>query len=167
MPKAPALAALALLLSACAPAPARPVIGFVGIGTGTLQTDLAQLSFRDRFEPSQRELIGVVAFEHVADGTIVQADWHAPDDRAPPLGRTTVVTQSGAKIARFSFARNEDWDASPYLLNVFALVGEGEEQQTASGSVQFFIGMTDEEIAAYRDAYAAWEREEKDPSVEG
>jgi hypothetical protein len=154
------LIASALLLTACTSADTRPVISFIGIATGTLVTELNDLQFNSMFDRDERNLVAVVGFEHVQEGTVVQATWFSPDDRRMPLGRTSIITQSGAKIARFSFASKDPWAAAPYMLQVDAFGSEGTDIGTATGSVSFFIGMNDAEIATYRREYGEWLRVE-------
>ncbi len=148
------IASALLLLTACT-SEARPVISFIGIATGTLVTDLGELQFANLFDRDERNLVAVVGFEQVQEGTTVQATWFSPDDRQMPLGRTAITTQSGAKIARFSFASKDPWVAAPYLLQIAAFSPDTPEK-SATGSVAFFIGMNDTEIASYRKEFADW-----------
>ncbi len=153
------VAALSVLTGCTSPHDS-PVISFIGVATGNLVTDLADLRFSSTFERDERNLVGVVGFEYVKEGTTVQATWFSPDDRQMPLGRTSIVTQSGAKIARFSFGSRDAWTAAPYMLQIDAFTGEGEQKQSATGSVSFFIGMSDADITAYRNDYLAWKTAE-------
>ena len=72
-----------------------------------------------------------------------------------PLGRTKIVTESGARIARFSFANKLEWEAAPFKLIVRAWPEE-DMAKTTSGSVQFFVGMNEEDIQAYSEEYDAY-----------
>lgn len=153
-----------MLLTACTQN-VQPVIQFIGIGEGNMQSDVNQLQFADRFEATQRELVAVVAFSQVQDGTTVQATWFSPDDRAMPLGRTSVVTASGATVARFSLASRTDWESSPYLLMIDAFIGEGESRLTATGALHFFIDMTDTEIQTYKTEYEEAKRLEREANA--
>lgn len=148
------------MLVSCASTPAKPVITFLGVGSGTLTSQLESVTFTDRFDPKQRGLIAVVGFRDTHDGMPVEATWFSPDDRRMPLGRTTILLASGANIARFSIASTVDWQKAPYMLQVYARSGEGEEAQVASGSLSFFMGLSEKEIEDYRKEYAAWKVEE-------
>lgn len=150
------LFAAAVSITACTPKEPSPAINFIGISTGSVVTDLEELEFSETFPTSIRNILGVVSFAEVQNGTKVQATWFSPDDRRMPLGRHTIEVESGANVAKFSIARQEDWNAAPYMLDIRAFIGEGEEQKTASGQVHFFVGMTDEEIAAYKEEYNTW-----------
>lgn len=134
-----------------------PVIEFIGASTGTLTTDLKELKFKDRFETDEHQIVAVVSFAQIEQGSIVQATWFSPDDRRMPLGRKEIVTQSGAKLARFSIATTEDWKPAPYMLDIRAMTGEGEKQLTATGSIHFFIGMDDDEVQEYWTEYQAYQ----------
>lgn len=164
---------LTLLLCACTSDAVQPKLSFIGVATGTLVTDLNALAFSNMFRTDDRNLVAVVGFEEVEEGTTVQATWFSPDDRNMPLGRTSIVTQSGATIARFSFVSNDPWTPAPYMLQVHAFTGEGDDMRSATGSVSFFIGMNDRQIAQYRQEFenwkavesvhrAEWEREQAD-----
>lgn len=155
------LLATSATLCACG-GPVQPEISFIGIASGTLATRGDDLLFSDRFEANQHNLVGIVAFSQVVDGTTVQATWFSPDDRRMPLGRTNIVTESGAQIARFSLASREDWQKSPFMLKIRAWHGEEDAKKTASGSVQFYIDMTDDEVIEYLEGYAEWERQREE-----
>lgn len=150
-----------LCTAACTSAPKfQPVISFVGIGTGTLATDVSDIQFQDRFDLTDHNLIAVVAFSTVSDGTQIQATWHSPDDRTPPLGRKIITTESGATVARFTLANSVDWTPAPFYLDIYATAGEGENALVATGSLHFYIGMTDAEISKYKTEYENWQKEE-------
>lgn len=148
-----------LLLAACGAEPQPPVLTFVGTASGTIETPTDALLFTDRFPDDLRSIVGVAAFETAPEGTEVMASWFMPDDRRPPFGRRNLTVESGALVARFTLASGGAWEAGPYLLQIHARMPTKEDESplTASGSVQFFVGMTEEEIAAYREEYAAWE----------
>ncbi len=156
-----AVLSVSLSLSACGSDSVKPTINFLGIGTGTLSTDVRSIHFSQTFKPTDQQLVGVVSFAQISEGTTVQATWFSPDDRAMPLGRTSIVTQSGAKIARFSFTSTELWRPAPYALRIDAISGTQENVQTASGTISFFIGMKDDEIGKYLQEYADWKEEER------
>lgn len=153
------------MLAGCTLPPLPPKIGFIGIAEGDLQSKLEDLKFTDRFDTDQRAIVGVVQFTQIADGTTVQATWFSPDDRRMPMGRTTITTQSGAKVARFSIASTEDWPRAPSMLDIRAMTGEGERMRTASGSAHFFIGMKDREVEDYWKDFAAWQEAERQKSA--
>jgi hypothetical protein len=134
------------------------MIRFIGVATGSLVSPVNSLQFNTRFKATDHDLVGVVAFADVQNGTSVQATWFSPDDRRMPLGRTEIVTKSGATVARFSLSSKKNWDSAPFLFQVLASRGEGEKQVTASGSLQFFIGMTDRDVKEYHDSYTEWEK---------
>lgn len=151
-----------LFLSACGNAGVQPKINFIGVGSGTLASDVNKIQYTQTFDPSARSLIAVVSFEQIMDGSTVQATWFSPDDRSMPLGRTSIVTRSGAKLARFSFVSKEDWQRSPYQLRIDVQSGtDPQKMKTASGSFAFFIGMKDQEIKNYLADLAAWKREDE------
>ena len=139
-----------------------PTIEFIGVSTGTLTTDVNQLNFKDRFSVKEHDIVAVVSFAQIEEGTRVQATWFSPDDRRMPLGRKEIVTQSGAKLARFSISSAEDWQPAPYMLDVRAMVGEGEHMLTASGSLHFFIGMDDEDVLEYQEELAAYKKQQEE-----
>lgn len=149
-------------LSSCSSGPNQPRINFIGLSKGTLQSEADSLSFQNRFETTDRELIGIVAFDNIEEGSEVTASWFSPDDRTPPFGQNKVVTQSGAKIVRFSLANTEDWTPGPYMLQIRANTVEDDIVASASGSLQFAIGLTDDEIQAYVQDYAEWERRQQE-----
>ncbi|MDD5055255.1 MAG: hypothetical protein PHZ00_03220 [Candidatus Peribacteraceae bacterium] len=150
---------LVLLLTGCrSPEQAKPSIQFIGIGAGSLKTPVEEIRFRDMFDVGESELVGVVAFDHIEEGTTVQATWFSPDERRMPLGRTNIVTQSGATVARFSFASREPWQPAPYMLRIDAMKGEGDEMLTASGSTSFFIGMKQRDVDRYRKEFDEWSK---------
>lgn len=147
-----------LFLTACSAGNDRPVISFIGVATGSLSTDLNRLHFQTQFTAMQRSIVAVVGFAHIKQGTTVQATWFSPDDRHMPLGRTSIVTESGATVTRFSFASTKDWQPAPYMLQIDAMTQNGNTQATGTGSLQFFIGMNDADIAAYQADYAGWKQ---------
>ena len=157
-----------LLLTACGAQPEAPVLTFVGTASGTIETPTDALVFSDRFPDDLRSIVGVAAFEQALEGTEVMASWFAPDDRGPPFGRRNLTVESGALIARFTLASGGAWEAAPYLLQIHARMPTKEDESplTASGSVQFFVGMTEEEIEAYREEYAAWEEARREQAAE-
>ncbi len=148
------------ILTACGKTPVAPKINFIGIGTGTLTSDVNKINFNQMFTVKERQLIAVVSFEKIEDGSTVQATWFSPDERSIPLGRTPIVTQSGARIARFSFASQVDWKAAPYELRIDVQSKNGKPPLTTSGSLHFFIGMTEKDIQAYAQDYGAWMKQE-------
>jgi len=152
---------LAFLLSACTPVAQKPFIEFIGISSGTLATDLQKLEFKERFDVTERNIVAVISFSEVAEGTNVQATWFTPDDRKMPLGRKNIVVGSGATITRFSLASKEDWNSAPLMLDIRAQSGEGETAKTASGQIHFFIGMTDHQVEEYQEEFNAWKEHEK------
>lgn len=150
---------LCLFLVGCGVSNAdKPSIRFIGVSVGTLETEADSLQFADRFETKDQNIIGLVMFEKPMNGATVQATWFSPDDRRMPLGRTSIDMGSGATIARFSFASKEPWQPAPYQLRIDAMLGEGESQQTASGSFTFYIGMKQTEIDRYLNEYEAWKK---------
>lgn len=153
-----------LLLAACGAEQAPPVIRFIGIATGTLVSDVRSLSFGDQFKTSDREIIAVVGFDEAQDGTTVQATWFSPDDRRMPMGRTSIVMDSGATLARFQLKNTVDWDAAPYMLDVRAWKQpqKNEEPKTASGQLHFFIGLETKDIQAYAQEFSEWKNREKE-----
>jgi hypothetical protein len=158
---------ICLLLTACrASVPDKPSIKFIGIGVGSLKTPVEDIQFRDTFDVKDLQLIAVVAFDRIQEGTTVQATWFSPDERRMPLGRTNIVTQSGATMARFSFASKESWQPAPYMLRIDAMQGEGETMQTASGSISFFIGMKQREIDQYRKEFDEWSKADAEHRAE-
>jgi len=148
--------ALLVLLCGCVFTTPSPEISFIGISEGNLETSPDDFVFKDKFEPDQHEIVGVVGFSTVAEGTRVQATWFSPDDRKMPMGRKTITVASGATIARFSIASTQDWQPSPYMLDIRAMFGEADEVRTASGQVHFFIGMEDEDVTKYWEEWSAW-----------
>lgn len=150
---------IALLLTGCAGA-GKPVISFIGIGTGTLATDLNTVQFGQTFKTTDTSLVAAIAFDYIADGTRVQATWFSPDDRSMPLGRTEITTESGAQVARFSFGSREEWKPAPYMLIIDAQSGQGETMKRATGSLSFFIGMEDDDIRAYLEDFQKYKQEE-------
>lgn len=156
-----------LLLAACGAESQPPVLTFVGTASGTIETPTDALVFSDRFPDDLRSIVGVAAFETAPDGTEVMASWFMPDERRPPFGRRNLTVESGALVARFTLATVGAWEPGPYLLQIHARMPtkEGEPPLTASGSVQFFVGMTEEEIEAYREEYAAWGKERREQTA--
>jgi len=155
-----------LLLSACTPVAQKPFIDFIGISSGTLATNLDELEFTDSFDVIQRNIVAVVSFSEIAEGTNVQATWFTPDDRRMPLGRKNIIVESGATIARFSLANREDWTPAPFMIDIRAQSGEGETAKTASGQVHFFVGMTEDQIDEYKEEFEAWEEHEREKRAE-
>jgi hypothetical protein len=152
--KISSIALIALSLGACTPS-SRPEISFIGIATGTLVTDLNQLQFSNQFDRNDRNLVAVVGFNALEEGTTVQATWFSPDERQMPLGRNSIVTQSGAQIVRFSFASKDPWNPAPYMLRIDAWK-DPDTMLASSGSLSFYIGMTDKQIADYRKEFSEW-----------
>lgn len=159
---------LPLLLAACA-APSTPAIGFIGIAKGDLRSDVSTLAFADRFSASDHSLVGVVALKEPVSAGRAVATWFSPDDRTMPLGRTTVELGSGATVARFSFANKENWKPAPYMLDVRLEVPARKSRpespvyrETSSGSMHFFIGLTDRQVQTYVDDYIEWQRREEE-----
>ncbi len=138
----------------------QPVISFIGASTGTLATDVRAFKFSDHFSANDRQIVVLVSFKQISDATNVVATWFSPDDRSMPIGRKTIVTASGATMVRFSIASSIAWKPAPYkvLIDVVAQQNPHAQPMIASGSLQFFIGMRDDEIKQYRDAYAAWKK---------
>lgn len=150
----------ALFIVSCGPKPEQAEITFLGIASGTLKTPLNDLAFKDRFEVDENKLVAVVAFGESVDETDVQATWFSPDDRRMPLGRKSITMESGATIARFSFATNDEWQNSPFMLDIRTKTGEGEEAKTSSGQLHFFVGLDEKQIVAYNDEYSAYKEHE-------
>ena len=130
-----------------------PVISYMGMSTGSLVTDMAKLSFRNTFSVNDRSLIGLIAYKSLPNNTTVQATWFSPNDLTPPIGRTTQVTQSGANVVRFSIQNTRQWTPAPYMMQVATF--DANQKETSSGSIQFYIGMTPQQINEYEKAYAA------------
>ncbi len=151
-----------VLLTACSSAAPQPIINFIGIGTGTLTSDVSKINFRQSFKVNEQQLVAVVSFGTIASGSTVQATWFTPDERVPPLGRTTIVTQSGARIARFSFASKDFWKPAPYEVRIDAYSGKADQMRTASGTLSFFIGMKEADVQNYVKEYMAWQKETAD-----
>ena len=149
-----------LLVTACGPKPEQAEISFLGIASGTLKTPLNELAFKDRFNTDETNLVAVVAFGESVDETDVQATWFSPDDRKMPLGRKSITMESGATIARFSFATRDEWQKSPFMLDIRTKTGEGEEAKSSSGQLHFFVGLDDKQIVAYNDEYSAYKDHE-------
>ena len=128
-----------------------PVLSEIGLSKerGALIAPINELRFQERFNVTDHEIVSVVRFDHVSNGTTVQATWFSPDDRAIPFAQNAILIASGAKIARFGIASEDDWKPAPYMLDIRAWNGESEPRMTASGQVHFFIGMNDEEVDAY------------------
>ena len=157
------IALLVLPISACRSINDNgPDISFIGISSGTLATPLDELEFKDRFSTDELNLVAVVAFRDPVDETNVQATWFSPDDRRMPLGRKTIKMESGATIARFSFASREEWQNVPFMLDIRANLGEGENRRTASGQLNFFVGMDDKQVASYWDDFNAYRDNERE-----
>lgn len=152
------LCSLTLLFGCSTSAPPPPVIGFIGVATGSLTSDIATMQFQQQFDPSASNLVAVVGFHSIATGSIVQATWFSPDERRMPLGRTEVVAQSGARMMRFSFSSRGPWQRAPYQFRIDAFTGKGEKMMTASGSTSFFVGMTTEEIDVYLRDFDDWKK---------
>lgn len=129
-----------------------PKIAYIGVSEGDLTTAAEDLNFQSRFGAGSQSLLGVVQFASVSDGTVIQADWFSPDDRTPPIGRMKVVTASGSKIAGFSIVPPGEWKSSPYMLSILAVTEDDGKRMTASGSIRFFVDMTDEEVVEYLDS---------------
>lgn len=145
-----------LVLAGCGSTP-DPKIQFMGISPGGMQTTLEELKFGDRFPVSEKEFVAVISLENAVDGTSVEATWFSPDDRTMPLGRTAIITESGATIARFTLATTDTWKPAPYKV----MVDVKEPKNfitTATGSLQFFIGMTDKQIEAYQAEWTEFDR---------
>ena len=53
-----------LLLAACSAKPQQPVLTFVGVASGTIETPTDGLAFTDRVPTDITAIIGVAAFEH-------------------------------------------------------------------------------------------------------
>ncbi len=154
--------ATTLFLAACNTKVVQPQINFIGVGSGTLLSDVNAIQYTQIFDPSSRSLIAVVSFAEIIDGSTVQATWFSPDDRSMPLGRTTIETRSGAKLARFSFVSKENWQPAPYQLRIDVQSGtEPKTMKTTSGSLVFFIGMQETEIRKYMTDLAAWKRDDE------
>jgi hypothetical protein len=151
-----------------------PVLSVIGISKGTLETPLEELQFSERFDVADRNLVGVAVFKNVVDGTHVMATWFSPDERTIPLGRSTLIIASGATIVRFSIGAPGTWKPSPYQLRIDAAVPlkptpsplekarrwVAPPPRTASGSVRFFIGMTDAQVQAYNEELEQWKKED-------
>lgn len=156
------LLTLALVLSACSSNLQPPEITFIGVSEGTQDTPSEELIFQDRYEQGITDITSAVQFGSIADGSMVRAMWFSPDDRRPPFGARNLPIASGANLARFSVGHDEELPKGPYMLQVFANTKVSDEQTlTASGSVQFFVGMTDEEVAKYLEEYDAWVHRER------
>lgn len=155
----------AMLLTACTRT-AGPRIAFLGMSTGSLLQPAETLAFTDAFRTTDRELLGVVNLDRPADGGRVVGQWYMPDDRSPPVGQSAVALQSGATLARFSFASRTDWQAGPRMFKAFVydedIAADPDARPVASGSLHFFIGMTPEEIARYGAAYTEWQRRDRE-----
>ncbi len=158
------LSAVSLLcLTACDRTPVEPPsIDFIGIATGSLTTDLNALKFRNSFKKEETQLVGIVGFSHIDAGSTAQATWYSPDERTPPIGRSSAITQPGARTARFSFASGDGpWTSNSYKLRVDITTGHGIRKQTATGSLFFYIDKSDSEIRAYQEEYRAWLKDMK------
>ena len=156
------LLTLVFLLAACSSSAIPPEITFLGVAEGTQETPSEELVFQDRYEQGVKDITSAVQFGAIADGSMVRAMWFTPDDRRPPFGARNLPIASGANLARFSVSHEEGLPKGPYMLQVFANTKVSDEQTlTASGSVQFFVGMTDEEVTEYLEEYDAWVHRER------
>jgi len=148
-----------LAISACS-SPEAAEITFLGISSGTLTTAIDDLEFKDRFNKDEKNLVALVAFGESVDETDVQATWFSPDDRKMPLGRKSITMESGATIARFSFASTEDWQASPFMVDIRTRTGEGEDVKTSDEQLHFFVGLDENKITAYWDEFNSYKEHE-------
>lgn len=158
---------IGICITACTPTPqSKPTITFLGVATGSLVSDLNTLQFTDRFSANDGEIIGVIGLKEPADGSLAVATWFTPDDRNMPVGRTSLTFASGATVGRFSFASDEKWNASPYMLSVriYEKDENGSSKEVFKNSIQFFVDMTDEDISVYMEEYNAWKQEQEEGS---
>lgn len=148
-----------LLLASCGhsrtKAVIQPTLSFIEISKGNLETPVDELLFSSRFQPEDRNLIGVVGFTTISDGTTVQATWFSPDDRTMPIGREKIVTSDNVDVVRFLISPSENWTPAPYLLDIRAW--NDDPNLAVSGSAQFFVGLNDQEIEMYRKEYKEWQ----------
>ncbi len=159
-----ALLAIALTLSGCGKVVSPGEIGLLGVASGTVEDSVEELAFGNQFAVSDRNLIAVVGFKEALDNGTVQATWFSPDDRRMPLGRKNIELGSGANIARFTLQSTEDWKPSPFklIIRLYQDLGTGEQTVTASGSVQFFVGMEEDDIRTYLEELAEYDRRKAD-----
>lgn len=148
------LAVLALFLVACAEQ--QQTITFIGVATGSLTTNLEQLQFRSNFPADEHEIVAVVSLDQPYDGANVQATWFSPDERRMPMGRSSILLESGATIARFSLRSATDWNAAPFTLRIDVYHPGETATLTSSGNTVFFIGMDQSQIDEYLKEFNAW-----------
>ncbi len=135
----------------------KPSIQFIGVSSGTLTTNIDSLRFRSNFLTNEHRILGVASFSAPMDGSSVSATWFSPDERQMPMGRTSIVLQSGATVARFSLQAKDDWKPSPFEFRIDVYAPGDTNVLVASGSIPFFIGMSDAEIREYTEEYKAWQ----------
>lgn len=161
------LSALAvLLLGGCMQETKAPVIAYIGTAVGDMNSDITTLQFTDRFSTEDTSLLTVVGFENIAEGTTVRAMWFSPDDRTAPIGLQTITAEGNGTIARFLLRPNVAWDSAPYKVIVYAEHDHDDNPDTmplrGSGSMQFFIGLSEDEINEYKREFAEWERRDNE-----
>lgn len=117
----------------------QPEIGFIGVGSGTVQTHTQDIVFSEEFPAGIQSVTAAIQFTAIEDGTHIMASWFSPDERRPPFGRRTITIQSGATVARFDLGNHEGFPPGQYLLRIDART-EGEDPKVASGSLTFWVG---------------------------
>lgn len=131
-------------------------IQFIGVSTGSLMSDIESLHFQTTFPKNEHGLVGIASFAKPMDGYRVNATWFSPDERRMPMGRSTIMLESGATIARFSLQSTTDWNPAPFTLRIDVYRPGETEELVSSGSTVFFIGMNQAQIDEYNKEFAAW-----------
>ena len=131
-------------------------------------------TFRDHFEKEPKVLYAYVWFENVRSMTgsfPIRAMWFYPSDLRPPVAVSEIRMTPPDSIAQFSFHDAKGIPKGPYQI----LFSAGPKY-TATGSIRFFVGMTEKEAREFMQedtdarrmmAEAQQKRAEDQPSPDG
>ena len=139
-----------LLLSACGPKeppPPTPEIGRIAMSTEKIEAGKPLPAFVQLFEEGVTAIYTYVWLgnvETMTDTFPVRASWFSPNDLNPPIARTTIELTPPQSIAQFSLHAEDGIQSGPYKIIIRA-----GENFTASGSMRFFVGMTEGEAEKF------------------
>ncbi len=138
--------------------PQEPVVRSVHISAGTVETPPEDLAFLDRYQVTDRNLLGFVELTPAPAERLVRAMWYMPDERQPMLGSASVILTPNAFLTRFILSNPEDWKPTPLLLRVTVSKPRSKKTVLGSGSVQVYMGMDDAAVTQYTSEYNDWVR---------
>ena len=93
----------------------------------------------------------------------VRLRWFYPNDFRPPMAQHIVELEPGQEVAQFEIHNESGMQPGPYML--IARSGRDQSNFTASGSVRYFVGMTEEEARVFLEEEEEYRRQREEERI--